>query len=162
MAIDFATLGGVRVSGEWVRAMSDEPIPDTASPGLNIPQVIEVADKLHVHLSDYTGSPWLTLAGAIAKRRAALVQGLRVHLPTCPSGTDFDGPHMILVYAMRPSTGISGAVEYLVADPLCQSPLWIPGPNLRKYAESFGVATGLNGGGLRFALTRNTPLLAGI
>jgi hypothetical protein len=73
--LDYATLGGlVGVSGGLVRALSDEPTPDKGSPGLNIPQMVAVAHRLHVELVDRTGAGWAALMRYLQERRAILLQ----------------------------------------------------------------------------------------
>ena len=75
MAIDRASMGGVRVTGKQVRQASSEPIPDPDSPGLNLPQVIAVAAKWHVELFDRRGAPWSAVIEALSEGRGVILQG---------------------------------------------------------------------------------------
>lgn len=73
--LDYATLGGlVGVTGSLVRALSDEPTPKPDSPGLSIPQMVAVAHRLRVELTDKTGSGWGNVIRALEERRAVFLQ----------------------------------------------------------------------------------------
>lgn len=72
---DYATLGGlVGVTGQLVRALSDEPTPDPASPGLNLSQIVTVAHRLRVQFEDWSGLLWTGLEAALGQKRAVLLQ----------------------------------------------------------------------------------------
>lgn len=72
--VDYATLGGVVISGALVRALSDEPKPDPASPGLNLNQIVAVANRLHVDFENRTGKGWAGVIAALEQRRSVLLQ----------------------------------------------------------------------------------------
>lgn len=55
-AASHATSGRTEVQGERVRALTDEPIPDPDSPGLNLPQVQEALGDLGVYLEVRIGA----------------------------------------------------------------------------------------------------------
>lgn len=155
MAADYATLGGVDIDGWELRRLTDEPRPDPASPGLNIPQIIEALDDLHVWAADRSGRTWPYLMAALQLQQGILLQGDRDQFGDKPCANSFRGDHMVLVTA-KDSTG-----RLLVFDPLCKGPSWTSAADVRRYAEKLGRATGLTGGGIRYAVTRAVPLIAG-
>lgn len=56
-----ATCGVKNVTGAQIRALSDEPVPDPGSPGLNLPQVDAALGHLGVYLDTRIGTravPW--------------------------------------------------------------------------------------------------------
>jgi hypothetical protein len=72
--VDYATLGGVVISGALVRALSDEPKPDPKSPGLNLTQIVAVAHRLHVEFENRTGQGWAGVDAALEEGRSVLLQ----------------------------------------------------------------------------------------
>lgn len=152
MAIDRATLGGVRVTGATVRAASNEPIPDPASPGLNLPQIVAVAFKWHVELVNRTGAPWSSLLAALREGRGLVLGGDYDQMGTWSCQASFRGDHAIYV------NHISGDGDLYVMDPLCASAREVPPATIKAYAEKFARTIGTYPG-LAFATTRITPLI---
>jgi hypothetical protein len=72
--VDYATLGGVLINGSLVRALSDEPIPDPDSPGLNLNQLLKVAAQLHVEYENWTGEGWGGVMEALEQKRSIGLQ----------------------------------------------------------------------------------------
>ena len=153
MAIDRATLGGVAVTGRQVRSASNEPIPDPASPGLNIPQLVNVAFGWHIALNDRTGAPWASVMAALREYRGVILFGDYDVFPagvSCQAG--FKGDHSVYV------NHITGDGDLFVMDPLCPAGKEVKEATMRAYAEKMGKATG-HGLGVLFAVTRITPLI---
>lgn len=69
-AIDGSTCGAKDPGGRVIRLMSNEDVPNWASPGLNLWQVQDVAAELGVTLTVYVGSKALTWAQYEAKRKS--------------------------------------------------------------------------------------------
>ena len=67
---EFATRGLWSLSGRGIRLASNEPTPDSRSPGLNLPQVGAVLEAHGVDVSIHIGSRALTWAQYEAKRKA--------------------------------------------------------------------------------------------
>lgn len=152
MLITDATLGGTKVTGAQVRAMSDEPKPDASSPGLNISQIVTVARKLHVGITDYTGHSWQEAVRAMdAGRRVQLaidyksLGGYR-----CQVGGDF-GHAVVMV-----KVSAASRANIVCSDPLCKTVKVYPATVLHTAAERFARDTGLSSG-IRFAITRPVP-----
>jgi hypothetical protein len=154
MAVDFATLGGVKISGHALRGLTDEAIPDPTSPGLNLAQIIEAADDLWVPIWDQSGKGWGAVMLALQARRGVILQGDRDQFTTTPCVNAFKGSHAIFIQLRLPEAGIR------VCDPLCSAAHVVTEATLRRYAEKLGVQTRLANGGCRFAITRSVPLIA--
>lgn len=76
-AIDHATCGNHDPGGRTIRLMSNEPVPDPKSPGLNLAQVELVAAKFGVALDVHIGPRALTWAkyeAAVNSGRGAIIQ----------------------------------------------------------------------------------------
>lgn len=153
VAIDRATLGGTLVTGKQVRQASDEPRPDPDSPGLNLPQVIQVAAKWHVELFDRRGAPWSAVMEALREGRGVVLQGDgAAFLGTpfvCQPG--FRGGHAIFL------NHVTGDGDLYENDPLCRK----PNANLteavaRDYAERLAKQQG-HPARLFWLMTRITP-----
>lgn len=155
MAIDRATLGGSKITGRQVRLASTEPYPDPHSPGLSIPQVINVGFKLHVSLENRSGAPWSSLIAALKGQRGVILQGDYDQIPAEFSGQlSFKGDHAVFV------NHISGDGDFYWMDPLRKAgPIEIPAAVARKYAEKLAKSWGTFPG-LLFATTRITPTIA--
>ena len=144
MGIEFATAGNLTITGRQVRALSSEPSPDAGSPGLNIPQLVQVAAGLRCPIVNQTGKSFADLERFIDDGMGVLVQGLYSRLKP---GDPFNGGHMILVTEQSPGNG-----AMLVWDPLEKAAKPYQTAIVRAYAQ--GLATN---GGLRFATTRKPP-----
>lgn len=74
MAGDFDTCGVTVLTGEQVRALSDEPHPDPASPGLNLAQVDAALNHRGIDLEVRYRLPWDDFARKINKGEGAILQ----------------------------------------------------------------------------------------
>lgn len=99
-AIGHATCGATVPSGRTVRLMSNEPIPDPNSPGLNLPQVQAVAADFGVFLDVHVGYRKVTFAEYERRRKAG--QGCIIQVSYGPiadskydAGRGFRGGHAI-------------------------------------------------------------------
>mgnify|MGYP001568647578 CR=1 FL=1 len=155
MSIDRATLGGTLATGRQVRLASSEPVPDRASPGLNLNQVINVAYKWHVDLEQRTGAPWSSVMAALKGGRGVILQGDADQLPPGINGQiGFKGDHAVYV------NHVTGDGDLYWMDPLRKAgALEVKEEIARAYAEKFARATGTYPG-IRFATTRVTPTIA--
>lgn len=155
VAIDRATLGGTKVTGRQVRLASTEPYPDPQSPGLNLPQVINVAFRWHVELVQRSGAPWASLIAALKAGRGVILQGDYDQIPPGFSGQlSFNGDHAVYV------NHVTGDGDLYWQDPLRKSgPIEIPEAIARAYAEKLSRSWGLYPG-VAFATTRVTPTIA--
>jgi hypothetical protein len=152
MTADAVTFGAVRLTQETFRALSSEPHPDPASPGLNIPQVLAVLRGLRiVGMVDNTGDAWGALFARLNQDRRVILQVENAELHDCSSSRT---GHMILLQAYRAGRGI------LANNPLCDAAHWYKPSVIRRAAEVFADATGVPGAGLRFAVTRPLPRVA--
>ncbi len=159
-AVNAATLGGLKISGKEVRAMSDEPVPDPHSPGLNIQQLVNVSKKLRVPIIDRTGGTWADVVAVLdtagpGRRVIAQIEYAKLGTDRCQAGGDFG--HALTLDAIRSRGGQS---ETLASDPLCSGLKWYRSAVIRDAMLAFAVNTGLTGGRLRWAVTREIPLLA--
>jgi hypothetical protein len=157
-AIDAATLGGLKIDGETIRALSNEPVPNPDSPGLNIAQVVAVSKKLRVPLYDRTNNvtegwdavvKYLDLVGP--GRRVLAQIDHDVWREKCQPGGSF--LHALTLDALRRKDGV---MQVLGSDPLCTGLMWYNAGNVRDAMAAF---TG-NVNNLSFAVTREIPLVA--
>lgn len=99
-AIDYATCGRTITTGQRIRSLSDEPIPDPRSPGLNLGQVDEVALRhFGVSLDTRYAYPWAEFARRIAAGEGAILQGEYEVIADSgfDAGRGFRGGHAIFV-----------------------------------------------------------------
>lgn len=150
MLINDSVLGGLTgITGARIRAMSDEPTPDSGSPGLNIQQIVNVARKLRVPIYDKSGESWATLKGRVGSGASrALVQIYYDALDPygCQSAGTFG--HAAVLVAFDGS-------RVRMSDPLCTVTRWYPESAVRHAAEVFAKQTGMSG--IRYAVTRVVP-----
>lgn len=148
--VDYATLGGLKgITGSLIRALSDEPIPDEESPGLNLIQMEKVAHQLRVSFEDWTGRGWGGLELALSQKRAVLLQLDAAKLPVAirpwtPRFKPF--PHATVV-------DWKTAPGYHWYDPVTGRDRYVTEAQLRPAAEALLK-------GLRFGVTRPVPWLA--
>lgn len=159
-ATDAATLGGVKVTGRLVRELSSEPVPDPSSPGLNIGQLVAVSRKLRVPIVDRTGWSWSELVAVLdavgpGRRVIAQLDYESLGADRCQAGGDFGHAMTLDAYRLR-----GGRTEILGSDPLCTSLRWYATSRIRTAMTVFAEASGLTGGRLRWAVTREIPLIA--
>lgn len=160
-ATNAATLGGLRISGREVRALSSEPIPDPRSPGLNIPQLVAVSRKLRVPIVDRTGGTWDDIVTVLdnegpGRRVLAQIDYATLGALRCQKGGDFG--HLLTLDAVRRR---DGALQVLASDSLCSAVRWYPIAPVRAAMARLALDSGLTGGRLRWAVTREIPLIAG-
>jgi len=156
-AIDAATVGGLKVDGVTIRALSNEPVPNPSSPGLNIPQVVAVSRKLRVPLYDRSGDGWDAVVGfldLIGPGRRVLAQiDHDAWAEKCQATGSF--LHALTLDALRRK---DGRLQILGSDPLCSALRWYDASNVRVAMAAF---TGGDPRRLSFAITREIPLIAG-
>ena len=152
MCINDSVLGGLYdVSGQRIRALSSEPSPDPASPGLSIKQVLSVAIKHYgAKMADRSGASWSEVMAALHNNARILLQIDYATLGSarCQANGDF-GHAVVLVRD-------SGTNTILASDPLCSAPKNYSENALRAAATKFGNE---NGGHLWWAMTRPVPIL---
>lgn len=99
MAGDFDTCGSVKLTGEQVRQLSDEPVPDPKSPGLNLRQVDAALNRYGVDLETRYRLPWADVVRKIDKGEGAILQ--LYYAPIADSrfdaGNGFRGNHAFFV-----------------------------------------------------------------
>lgn len=148
---DYATVGGVRISGKQLRQMTDEPIPDKASPGLTIPQVAAALRKTNVTLVDKTGESWSSLVTNVKGGRGALINVYYEALPAeYRAQSSPVGGHSMAMTQLD-ETGLRG----LVYDPLRGNPMWIPLTHLNIAMTAWAKKVG--SGGVVYGTTRVVP-----
>lgn len=156
MFADAVTLGGTKTTEAGIRALSSEPTPDPASPGLNIPQVIAALWKLRIAATDKSGESWDDLRRYLQADRRIILQHDMFYLGDECGGANHVGHCMILQAERR----VSGKTRILGNNPMCTGPKWYGLKNLRLAAEAFGDQTGVPGNGIRFAVSRVVPRIA--
>lgn len=159
MGIDRATVGGTQVTGRDVRRASNEPIPSQSSPGLNLAQTEDVADKWHVILAEKRGT-FDDVVAALRQLRGVVAQGDYDQMGVYSCQGTFLGDHAIFLNNLNTSkVTIGGKVHLpgtavLVFDPLCDKARYLPLSVIERYCEKHAAATG---GKVRYAVTRVTP-----
>ena len=98
MAGDFDTCGQTVLSGKRVRQLSSEPIPDPASPGLNLRQVDDALNRYGIDLETRYRLPWADFVRKIEKGEGAILQGATGPFLSTPfRSTSGDINHAIFV-----------------------------------------------------------------
>jgi hypothetical protein len=156
MMADDITLGGLLgVSGAVVRAASDEPHPDPASPGLNLQQVDTAIRKAYrVSIANQTGKSWSSLAALLRSRHRILLQIDYASLGGYRAQANGDFGHAIVLVEFR-----DGGKLIYASDPLASTARLYPAAIIQKAATVFAHNTGL-ASGLWFANSRAIPVLA--
>ena len=152
--VDAVTFGGCLVTEAQVRALSSEPIPDPKSPGLNIPQLVAVAKKLHVVLADRSGETLADMRRYLSENRRIVAQLW---------AADIGGPavgHAIHIQALRARPGGIAGFEFLINDPLKKTAQWIQDDKVFRAMNRFGDMTGVPGKGTRFAVSKKLKYVA--
>lgn len=130
---DRATLGGVQVTGAAVRALSNEPNPDPASPGLNVGQQRDVARRLGITASSRVGAADADLLTLLRQERPVCVAVSYGALPAeLRHEPGFTGPHNLYLNAISPG----GSVQ--VYDPLASGPYWTKLATILAAAKALG------------------------
>jgi len=75
MAGDFDSCGSIALTGERIRSLSSEPVPDPKSPGLNLRQVDDALNRYGVDLETRYRLPWADFVRKIDKGEGAILQG---------------------------------------------------------------------------------------
>lgn len=155
MMVDAVTIGGIKKTGKEIRAMSNEPVPDPKSPGLNIVQLEAIAKKMDFQLFDRTGNSWEQCLEYLQNGQRVILQLDSGDLGASACKVSDVGHAMLLQAApddYRPT-------EVLGNDPLCKEEKWYPRATLKKAAEHFARQTGINNG-IRFAVSKVVPRVA--
>lgn len=145
MAFDGATLGGLRVSGMTVRALTSEPTPIPGSPGLNFEQIVEVCRKLYVPFVQGRATEGSRLVAMVRDGRYVMIAGYYSKLPAQFRRISFSGKHVMIVAA----SSASGA-SVLLGDPLHDRWAWVPTSAVVAFWNSLGRG---------YLATRMTPNL---
>lgn len=153
---DAATIGGTRITEAGVRKMSSEPVPDPASPGLNIPQAIAVLWKLRILATDKTGETWDDLLHYLDQGRYVMLQHDLYYLG---DGGGHVG-HNMLLQTRRRLASANGAMRIFADNPAISTAKWYEPARVRQAAEAFADQTHVPGSGLRFAVSRIVPRIA--
>jgi hypothetical protein len=148
MALDGATLGGLRVTGKLIRHISTEPIPDPNSPGLNLKQMVAVSKQLRVPMINMIGGGWSVLIFHLDAGRYIVLNGDYDQMGVFSEQPSFIGDHSILV--VRRYTHGKYAGYMLIHDPLAKSWRRVLTTTIHRYAEKFNP-------NISFAVTRITP-----
>jgi hypothetical protein len=149
MAIDRATLGLKQYSGATIRLWTGDTVG-----GTNLAQMVTVAAKVGVTLTDIRGALWTTIDTYLHDGRGAILQGSSsVTRGTKYSASEtFGGNHAWWVNEGRGWTMVNGfwrAAEYLVYDPLADgrrtgiasSPMWIPAYLVQRFAAELQITS---------------------
>ena len=159
-ATNAATVGGLKITGRAVRALSSEPIPDPRSPGLNIPQLVAVSKQLRVPITDKTGGTWADVVAVLdivgAGRRVIANIDYAAWSERCQD-RNIDFGHALTLDAVRK---VDGVMQVLASDPLCDRLQWYRAGNVRDAMLAWGRKIGLPAGQVAYAVTRAIPLIA--
>lgn len=150
VGVDGATLGGVIVTEQEVRRLSDETKPDPASPGLNLSQLAAVARKLNVDFANNTGGLWSQLETTLANNALVVAQLWYADIGGTPIG------HAVLVEQIRPDGKRQRA---RIMDPMVGEWAWIDADKLQHAMQHFARMTGLTRG-LRYGSFRRAPWIS--
>jgi hypothetical protein len=132
MALDRHTEGAKTATPPEMRACQDDQVGGTDLNDAAVAWSRCYSETLDVD----SGISWSTFRSKLNAGRGAILQGMYSKISnTFSCQPSFNGGHAMYVNEQR-SDG-----DYLVYDPLCYSPRWIPESMLRDYAESL---TGVN------------------
>lgn len=157
MFADAVTVGAVKITEAGVRKMSSEPIPDPASPGLNIPQAIAVLWKLRIGCADASGQDFDALLRYLnhGSGRRIIFQHDLYYLKDGTGGKHVG--HCMLLQAQRV---IDGKQMILGNNPMMTGAHWYTIAELKAAGEAFGKQSGVANNGVRFAISKVVPMIA--
>lgn len=147
MFADATTMGGLKITEAQVRYMSGEATPDPQSPGLNIPQLVKVAKKLHIVFLDRTGMGENTVRGYLTNNQKVVAQLWYAGI----GGTNIG--HAVLLQAL----GHNGKI--LLNDPMKTAPEWVDDDRVFDAMKEFARRTKLTSG-LRLGVGRKVQKIA--
>lgn len=146
MAVDAATLGGCIVTEALVRKLSNENHPDPESPGLNLGQLEDVADKLHVEFTAMRGNNRAQMAAALRNNRRVVAQLWYAGIGGTPIG------HAVYVEL------ITDSGKARIVDPMKGRYEYIDQERLFSAMRTFAAKVGVEG--LMYGQTRSTQWLS--
>lgn len=150
MYADAVTMGGVKITEAIVRQMSNERLPDPASPGLNIPQCIAVMKQFHIAMTDRTSYGPETFQSLVSDNRKQLAQLWYSAIGGTPIG------HAVLVQYRELR---HGQWFDLINDPMRTAAVWMEEDRVLAGMKEFAMRSGL-ASGLRFATSRKVQKMA--
>lgn len=156
--VDAVSLGGCIPTGEQVRDLTDENVPDPDDPGLKIPQLAAALARFGCRMEDRSGR---RRASALADLRADRYLSVSVWYSTLgrwrsqKGNTDFG--HQVTIGRLD----ATGKFVKLY-DPLSRvkTGRWIPLAVIFTAMEDWGRRTGLPNMAMRYARSRRVPFLA--
>lgn len=157
------SINAIEATERTVIAMTNEPIPDPASPGWNLQQMGSVARKLQVEWNDATGTDhdsYDDVRRLLDEDRRIVAQLMLGDLP----GNRGDVPHCIEIECRRRNEkDINGKPidgwAMLINEPTRTRSEWMAEPTVLHAMKHLAEHTGLDQG-LRFAYSRRVPDLA--
>lgn len=149
MMLKDASLGAINITGQRIRAMSSEPQPDPASPGLNISQMVAVAAQFKVTYVNKRGHPWSELVASLdqGKRVQAAVDYGELGSYRCQGG---DFGHSVVLVKVK----AGDRTKIVASDPLCSTVKEYPSRLILHAMEAWSNAHNI---GLDWAVTRAIP-----
>ncbi len=142
MAIDRHTLGGLNVRGQIIRSLTDEPIPDPNSPGLNMIQILNVTARLRLGGFILRQNATRRMLLDDLNGRGVVLPGVYRRLGNLRCD-DFERGHSMFANRAREDEN-----RILIADPLCREWRWYPLDVIFRYWEAYGRT---------YLATRKTP-----
>lgn len=100
--LEFDTCGDIIATGARIRQLTNEPIPDPASPGLHHGQLRDVAAKYGLRLDVVYGAPWDEFEDANRDHAVLLAVNYRpIQYSSFSGQRSFSGNHELLVLPVR-------------------------------------------------------------
>lgn len=154
---DAVSAGGCRPTGEQVRDLTDENVPDPHDPGLNIGQLVAALHRFGVTLEDRTGQTVPAVWKDLAAGRYLSVSVWYPLMGAYRSQTPGEFGHQMTIGRLNTVTG-----KVMLFDPLNRSPKgrWVPLSTVTNAMLAWGERTGLPKGQVRYARSRPVPALA--
>lgn len=146
MCVDAETLGGCRVTERYVRSLSNESHPDPKSPGLNLDQLSQVAQKLRVDFRSRKGANRAALIESLNNNKRVVAQLWYAGIGGTPIG------HAVYVEQVRDGNA-------RIVDPIKGKYEWIDQTRLFDAMRTFADKAGLNEG-LLWGETRACPWIS--
>lgn len=154
---DAVSLGGCVPTGEQVRDLTDENVPDPHDPGLNIGQVVAALRRFGVRLEDRSGQTSAAVKADLIAGRYLSVSVWYPLLGPYRSQKPGEFGHQVTIGRLNTTTG-----NVMLFDPLNRSTKgrWVPLPVITAAMTAWGERTGMPKGQVRYARSRAVPALA--
>jgi hypothetical protein len=143
MGVDAVSQGTIVCTGQDVRALSNEPVPDKDDPGLTIAQLRAACARFGMDYTDRSGTQWNVVMSELKARKWCVINVWYPNLGAYRSQTPGEFGHSMGIMGVD-----SKGESTLLYDPLAHGERWVPLSIIKSAMQAW--ATRINSDGLLF------------